>query len=265
VSAWRAAARAAALVALLAGCEGTLPPLRGQIQVGHDAYAIFVAGSPAAGDLYAVHADGGPVIPITYSTVGEMRPRLSPDGTRLAFLRGSAVGDTTPGSVWIMNLDTGSEHEIELPAHAGPPTRVGWAPAGGSIVIATEGAFYRAGVPPARSRAVLVGPAGRASADSALAVLLGDPIFARVVPCAEAGALCVVGDTGGPGLLARGARDAARWGGDSVAFLVGSSFEVRPLGPGHARRVSWSGVSGPVRELTAFGGQGGGRSGTDSS
>lgn len=256
----------AAFAALLVGCEGTLPPLRGQIQVGHDGYAIFVAGSPAAGDLYAVRSDGGPAIPITFSTIGEMRPRLSPDGTRLAFLRGRIVGDTTPGSVWVMNLQTGSEHEVELPVHAGPPTRVGWAPDGSSLVVGTAAVLYRAGVPPEGAAAAPVRPAERASADSALAVLLGDPIFARVVPCAGADALCVVGDTGAPGLLARGAHDAARWGGDSVAFLVGSGLEVRPLGPGHARRVSWSGVSGSARELTAFGGQGdSGRSGDDSS
>ncbi len=28
----------------LAACEGTLPPLRGQMEVGRDAYAVFVAG-----------------------------------------------------------------------------------------------------------------------------------------------------------------------------------------------------------------------------
>ncbi|MGN6391347.1 MAG: hypothetical protein ACTHM9_03725 [Gemmatimonadales bacterium] len=256
---------AAALVGLVAGCEGTLPPLRGQIRVGRDAYAIFVAGSAAGGDLYAVHSEGGPAIPITFSTVGEMRPRLSADGTRLAFLRGRAVGDTTPGSVWVMNLQTGSEHEVELPPRADPPTRVGWARDDGSLVVATESALYRAGVPPDGAPATPVAPAARASAESALAVLLGDTVFARVELCPEAEALCVQGDTGAPGLLASGARDAARWGGDSVAFLMGSVIEVRPLGPGHARRITWSGGPGAARELTAFGGQGGGGRGGDSS
>ncbi len=249
----------AGLAALLLGCSGTLPPLRGQIEVGRDAYAVFVAGAPAGGDLYAVRADGGQVIPISFSTVGEMRPALSPDGVRLAFLRGRAVADTTPGSVWVINLETGGEHEVELPRGAGVPARVGWTRDGNALVILAGPALYWAGVPPDGAPPRPVGPADRAGADSALAVLLGDPVFARAEPCAEAGALCVVGDTGAPDLLARGARDPARWGADSVAFLVGSSIEVRPLGPGRARRIDWSGVPGSARELTAFGGRGGGR------
>jgi hypothetical protein len=246
----------AGLASLLFGCGGTLPPLRGQIEVGRDGYAVFVAGAPAGGDLYAVRAEGGPVIPITFSTVGEMRPALSPDGVRLAFLRGRVVGDTTPGSVWVINLDTGGEHEVELPGGAGSPARVGWAADGRTLVIATGRGLYRAGLPPGGGPIEPVPSAGRARAESALAVLIGDPVFARVEPCAERGALCVVGDTGAPGLLAEGAHDPARWGADSVAFVVGSSIEVRPLGPGRARRITWSGAPGPARELTAFAGRG---------
>jgi hypothetical protein len=250
------AALAGALAAALLGCSGTLPPLRGQIEVGHDGYAVFVAGGgPGGGDLYAVRAEGGPVIPITFSTVGEMRPALSPDGVRLAFLRGRVVADSTPGSVWVMNLQTGDEREIELPPGAGVPRRVGWSRDGRSLVVAAGSALFRAGVPPQGAASVPVPAAARAEAESSLAVLLGDPVFARVTPCAEPGSLCVVGDTGGPGLLARSAHDAARWGSDSVAFLVGANLEVRPLGPGRPRRIAWSGVSGHARELTAFAGK----------
>jgi hypothetical protein len=185
-----------------------------------------------------------------------MRPALSPDGVRLAFLRGRLVGDTTPGSVWVMNLATGGEHEIGLPRGAGVPARVGWTRDGRWVVIAAGRARYRAGVPPDGEPARPVGADARAAADSALAVLLGDPVFARVVPCTTPDALCVAGDTGAPGLLARGARDAARWGSDSVAFFVAEGIEIRPLGAGRARRIEWSGVRGPARELTAFGGDG---------
>src|SRR5204863_9272463 len=67
-------------LALLA-CEGTLPPLRGQMEVGRDAYAVVVAGKGiAGGDLYAVRTEGGVAVPITFTNVGEMRPALSPDG-----------------------------------------------------------------------------------------------------------------------------------------------------------------------------------------
>ena len=43
---------------LLTSCEGTLPPLRGKVEVGRDPYVVFVGGSGMASDLYGVRADG---------------------------------------------------------------------------------------------------------------------------------------------------------------------------------------------------------------
>jgi hypothetical protein len=245
--------RAAVLAAGLAACSGSLPPLRGQMEVGRDDYAVFVAGGGAAGgDLYAVRAEGGPVVPITFSSVGEMRPALSPDGGMLAFLRGGSLRDSTPGSVWVMNLLSGGEREVKLPRGAGVPMQVGWSPDGRSLVVSAGAGLYSSVAPPARLDAGAVPAAGRAAAESALAVLLGRPAFARVVPCAEPEALCVAADTGRPGLLARGARDAARWGDDSVMFFVGDAVEIRPLGPGRARRLDWEGVPDRPRQMTVF-------------
>ena len=76
---------------------GTLPPLRGKIDVGRESYAIFVGGSGVGGDLYAVRADGGPAYQITYTTVAELRPALSPDGAQVAFFASSAC-PKMPGS-----------------------------------------------------------------------------------------------------------------------------------------------------------------------
>jgi len=240
------------LLGILA-CSGTLPPLRGQIEVGREAYAVVAAGSdPASSDLYAVRASGGPVIPITFSSVGETRPALSPDGRRLAFLRGRAVGDSTPGSVWVMDLLTGGEREVSLPRQAGVPRQVGWSPDGSRLTVATTEGVFRTGPPGEASRAVPASQPERAAADSSLAVLLGDPVFARAIPCAEPHSLCVVGDTGAPGLLAEHARAPARWGTDSVAFLVGNAIEVRPLGPGRARQIEWSGLPGRASGLAVF-------------
>jgi hypothetical protein len=250
------ARRATAALGALAGlaCSGTLPPLRGQIEVGRESYAIVAAGGDAAGgDLFAVRAAGGPVVPITFSTVGEMRPTLSPDGRLLAFLRGRAVGDSTPGTVWVMDLLTGGEREVRLPKQAATPSRLGWASDGATLAVAAGQGLYRARPADRRSRdAEPVPAAQRASAESALAVLLGDPVFARVVPCTEPDALCVATDTGPPGPLAEHARSATRWGRDSVAFLTGSVIEVRPLGPGLARKIEWSGVPGRAWELTGY-------------
>jgi hypothetical protein len=223
--------------------------------VGTDPFVLFVGGSSrAGGDLYAVSAEGGEAIPVTFSAVGEMRPALAPNGGAVAFLRGGTLRDSIPASVWVMNLLSGAEREIPLPRGAGTPTRVGWSGSGGELVIEAGGRLYRSPAPPAESEARLVPAAGREEAESALDVLLGRPVFARVVRCPDPGDLCVQADTGAPGLLARGAAGAARYGDDSVVILVGRELLVRPLGPGHARRIEWSGPPPAPREPTAFGG-----------
>ncbi|MGH7497698.1 MAG: TolB family protein, partial [Gemmatimonadales bacterium] len=206
------------LVAALAGCSA-LSPLHGKLEVGRDAYAVFVAGkSPAGGDLYAVRVEGGEVWPITFTNVGEMRPRLSPDGISIVFLRGRSLTDSTPSTIWVMNLLNGAERDLALPKGAGLPALAAWSDGGRFIVVATSSGLYRFGAPPASPDPRPVSASGRAAAESSLAVLLGNPVFARVVPCAEAGSLCIATDSGAPGLLAREARDALAWGTDSVAY-----------------------------------------------
>ncbi len=214
---------------------------------------VFVGGdAPGGGDLYALEPTGGRAIRITFSVVGEMRPALSPDGGQLAFLRAGALSDSTPASVWVLNLVSGAERRIPLPPRAGPPERVAWSADGRLLLVRSAAGLYGAPAPPQQSEArPLAGPE-RAAAESALAVLLGRPAFARVVPCAEAEDLCVLGDSGPPALLARGAREPARWGPDSVAYLLGDQLLVRPVGPGRARRVTWSGVPPRPRQLTVF-------------
>jgi hypothetical protein len=243
------------LALLLAGCGGSLPPLRGHIEVGTDPFVVFVGGtSRAGGDLYAVPGSGGAAIPVTFTAVGEMRPALAPNGGAVAFLRGGSLRDSTPASVWVMNLLSGAEREIPLPRGAGRPARVGWGAGGDELVIEAGGRLYRSPAPPGETEARPVPEAGRARAESALAVLVGRPAFARVVRCAERGDLCVQADTGAPGLLARSAAAAARYGDDSVLVLIGRDLLVRPVGPGHARRIEWSGLPPAPREPTAFGG-----------
>jgi len=254
VSGGRWGALLAAEIATAAGaCSGTLPPLRGQMEVGRDAYAVFVGGSGrAGGDLYAVRTEGGPAIQITYTSVGEMRPALSPDGGMVAFLRGTSLRDSTPGSVWVMNLLSGADRELELPKGAGAPAEVGWVKDGRALVVRAAGGLYRLNAPPAAPEARAVPPDQRAAAESSLAVLLGEPAFGRVVPCAEPGALCVAADTGTPGLLAPHARDALRWGPDSVAYFLADRVEIRPVGPGRARVLGWDNPPAGARQMTVF-------------
>jgi hypothetical protein len=240
---------------LLSGCEGTLPPLRGNAEVGRDAYAVFVGGSGISSDLYAVLGDGGPAIPLTYTPVAELGPALAPDGRFVAFLRGRSLRDSTPATVWILNLLSGADHELPLPRGTGAPRQVGWSTDGRSLVIRTTAGLLRLNAPPASANPRQVVPTEKAAAESSLNVLLGSPVFARVIPCPSAGELCVQGDTGAPGFLARGAQQAVRWGADSVGLLIGDRLEIRPLGRGRPRRLSWSHLPDRPREVTYFPGK----------
>lgn len=239
---------------LLLACGG-LSPLRGHAVVGRDAYLVFVAdGAGGQPDLFAVRADGGPVIPLTYTNVAEAAPALSPDGGTVAFLRGRSASDPHPGAVWVLNLLSGADRELALPRRSPPADRVGWS-ADGRFVYARAGRVtYRLVPPPGRSdgaRAVN-GPEWFA-AESSFAVVLGNPPFGRVVNCG--GELCVESRGGDTAPLAPGARAAVRWGGDSVAYLAGTELVVRPVGPGHARNVEWSGIPPHPREPTFFAGR----------
>jgi hypothetical protein len=240
---------AASLV--LAACERGFLPLGGRFEVGRDPMVIFVGGdAPAGGDLYALEADGGGAIPLTFSVVGELRPSLSPDGGQVAFLRGATLTDSMPASVWVLNLVNGAERQVRLPLQTGPPERLGWRD--GALVVGMRGGVYQVPAPPADGEARLLAGPARAAAESSLAILLGNPVFARVVPCDDPADLCVAGDSGAPTLLAEEAGDAARWGDDSVAYLSGGRLVVRPVGPGRARVVAWSGVPARPRQLTVF-------------
>jgi hypothetical protein len=225
------------------------------MEIGKDPYAVFVGGSGPNSDLYAVRPDGGNPIAITFTNVAELKPALSPDGGALAFLRGASLDDSTPATVWVMNLLSGSERELVLPKGAGRPERVGWEAEASAVIVDAGGGLYRINTPPADPDPRPVLASQRARAESSLAILLGDPVFARVVPCDAAGDLCVRGDSGAADLLARGARDPVRWGSDSVAFFVGDEVEIRPLGRGRPRRLGWSNPPEEPREMTFFEGK----------
>ncbi len=241
--------RVAIAVLALAACAG-LSPLRGRAIVGRDAYAIFVADGPGGqADLFAVRADGGSVFQVTFTSVVESAPALSPDGGTVAFLRGRTTRDSLPATLWILNLLSGAERELRLPAGA-LPDRVGWSADGKLLYVRAGSGRYVLHAPPGAAEARPLADAERAMADSSLSVLLGDPPFGRVVPCDDA--LCVQADSAAPTRFAEHAHDAVRWGPDSVGFFSGQDLIVRPLGPGRPRRVDWSAVPGRPREMTVF-------------
>jgi hypothetical protein len=245
----RSVSRTAAFL-LLAACEGGFLPLRSRIDVGQEPMIVFVAGPATAGDLYALASVGGKPIAITFSPVSEAQPALAPSGDAVAFLRSAALNDSTAASVWILNLATGAERKIDLPAGAGAPERVGWTADGRGLIVRAGGRLYRADAT-ADGASPVIG-AGRAAAESSLAVLLGEPVFAEVVSCTRPGDLCVRSADGRITPLARGATDPARWGSDSVAYLEGDRLVVRPVGPGRPRSVNWTGVPQRPRQLSVF-------------
>ena len=247
---------------LVLGC-GTVPPLRGKIDVGREPFAVFVGGSGMSGDLYAVRGDGGPVYPLTFTPVAELRPSLAPSGTDVAFLRGASLRDSTPASVWVMNLLNGAERELELPKNAGRPERIAWTEGGDTLLVQTSGAIYRAPAPPAKSDPEVVPPEARPAAESTLAVLLGDPVFARVIPCPQPEDLCVITRRGRSAILAQAASDPVRWGTDSVAFFTGELRQVRPLARGRPRLLHLSNAPARPRQPTFFEGTAGDRTPID--
>jgi hypothetical protein len=238
---------------LVSSCDPTLPPLRGQMEIGRDPYAVFVGGVGPNSDLYAVRPEGGLPVRITFTNVAELAPALSPDGRSLAFLRGASLSDSTPASVWVMNLLSGGERELVLPQGAGRPVDVGWESDGRSLIVSASKGLYRFNAPPAEPDPRPVPAAERVRAESTLAVLLGDPVFTRVVRCKETRRdLCVVRATGRPRLLAQAVRDPVRWGGDSVGFFVGDRLQVRPLGPGRGRILMMTKTPERPRGMTFF-------------
>jgi hypothetical protein len=221
--------------------------------VGRDTYAIFVADGPAgAGDLFGVRGDGGAVFQITFTPVREARPALSPDGSVVAFLRGRARGDSVAGIPWVMNLLTGAERRLELPADA-DAAGIGWSRDGRSLYVRSGRFGYELPAPPEADDARAVPPHESHRVDSALGVFVGRSRFARVLPCGPG--LCTITDSGTPVSIADTGRDPARWGPDSLGYFAGEELVVRPVGPGRARRVGWDRQPRRPRQLTAFAGR----------
>jgi hypothetical protein len=221
------------LLTLIAAC--TLPPLRGRVEIGTDPYAVVVADGSGGSDLFAIHGRTGEAIALTFSPVRELAPSLSPDGGAVVLLRESAGADGGVRTVWVMNLVSGAERELESKGTAGTPQRAAWARDGRALYVETDRGTWRYGMPPGTAPEPLEA-AHRAEADSAFLVLLGSPAFARAEPCEGEEGVCVVSGRGTE-RLAADATSPARWGTDSVAFVRAGQIHVWPLGGGAPRRV----------------------------
>jgi len=230
------------------GCRG-VSPLGERIPVGTGPFAVLVGEGPdGQTDLFALNASGGEVVRFTFTPGREAAAALHPAGVVVAFLRRDPrLGDSSAATLVALNLINSSEREALVPASIGVARRVGWSPDGARLYVLGDSGVAATVAPPARMVLTPVDTASAdwAPADSATAVLLGTPAFARLETCAKdcissaAMPWCVVARSGLKTELGR-VVSPFRWGADSVAYTEGSDLVVRPLGGGRARVVEWS-------------------------
>ncbi|HEU5217186.1 MAG TPA: hypothetical protein VFU23_00905 [Gemmatimonadales bacterium] len=237
------------IIGCLASCGVT--PLTNKLRIGEESYIIAVGeGNDGQTDLYAAPAGGGSFTRLTFSRPEEALPAISPDGARVAFLRAAGGVKGPPWSVVVLDLMNYSERVTPLPSDAGDPRRLGWTRDGARVIVSAREYFVTsaAPAPPALTR----WPAdSTALADSLTRQLLGDPPLGMVGEC-SGGGLCIVARTGEVTPLDSGARDAVRWGADSVGYFLPGGFEIRPLAGGSTRRPAWSGAPARLRQLSYY-------------
>ncbi len=242
-------ARAASAVTLLATASCGISPLSHRIHVGEDPFVVFVAtGVDGHTDLFAGPAGGGDIVQFTYTPLVESSPRVRAGGEVVAFLRGRDTSATAPRDVVLMNLVSSGETRIVLPTAAGGAKALAWSRDTVHIYVRTDRGLWQVAAPPGPPRPTPVPSADTASADSALAVWLGDPPFARAVSC-SGGGVCTIGPKGDTTALAPQGRDPIRWGADSVAWFENDNLQVRSLGPGVPHRVVWRDMPKQPRQL----------------
>jgi hypothetical protein len=227
----------------------SVTPLTNKIKVGEEPFVIGVGeGSDNLTDLYAALALGGNFYRVTFNRGEERLPRLSPEGTRVVFLRRNAAGD--PWSLVVLDLRNNREVSAPIPKAIGEPTATGWNAEGTLVVVRGLGSM----VSPAPPLALWLRGVSLDSvrwADSVTSELLGDPPSARIAACTEGS--CVI--SGSDTTRLEGAAGPIRWGADSLGYLGSSGWEIRPLAGGRVRRPEWKSAPARLREITYFSGR----------
>ncbi len=232
--------RSTGLLALVltAACGG-ISPISNRIELGEDPFVVMVGeGVDRRTDLFVGQPGGGRALQLTFTPVIEAAPRVTPDGSLVAFLRMRDTLPDTQRDIVVMSLVTGSERMFTLPPEAGKPVQLAWGDDAHTLYVSTISGAWEIpiGTPGAPSP---VAPSSSASADSALAAWVGRPRFARLITCASEG-ICVASPTGDTTMLTTTGRDPFAWGRDSLAWFEGDALIVRSLGPGTPRRVTWT-------------------------
>ena len=95
---------------------------------GANGRIAFDSDHDGASDVYTVEPDGSGIQRLTTAAAFEDDPNWSPDGARIAYIRGQEI--------WVMNADGSEQHRI---TRMKPDLRdPAWSPDGGSIMFATE-------------------------------------------------------------------------------------------------------------------------------
>ena len=84
---------------------------------------------PFTGDIYVVSSAGGSRHALTRAPEQEYQPALSPEGRRIAYIR----GDGEDAQVWLMNADGSGQHQ--LTRSSGEKARPLWSPGGRRLVF----------------------------------------------------------------------------------------------------------------------------------
>lgn len=228
----------------LTGCN--LSPLMNRIEIGEDPIIVVVGeGKDGRTDLFAVNAGGGTLSQLTFTNQVERGPQLTGGGAVLAFLRMRDTLPTTPRTIIMMNLVSGTERAFTLPEEAGQPEQLGWNDDGTTLYVATDRGRWAITAPP-QDPEVRAISSEDAAADTALTLWLGRPRFTRGITCGAG--ICAVTARGDTMTLTPDGRDPFRWGTDSLAWFEGEYLTVRSLGPGVTRRVEWSRAPAAVRD-----------------
>lgn len=234
---------------LAAACGVT--PLTNKIDVGTDAFVIGV-GEAADGmtDLFAASAAGGAVSRVTFNRRQEQVPRLSGSGTLVVFLGSSPVETAEPEpEIVMLDLRSMEERGVRLPREAGRPMAVAWLPGDSAIAVRTGDAIWSHPRTSGSRGFLRLAGADSARADSALAVLLGDPPRAMVVECEGGSGVCARTASGETSTLDSAATSPLRWGADSIAYSRSGTVTVRPLAGGRPRTPPWTAAPNGFRDL----------------
>ncbi|MDX6639706.1 MAG: hypothetical protein QOF12_717 [Solirubrobacteraceae bacterium] len=94
----------------------------------------YVARTPRGDAIFSVGAGGGKSVRLTHARADDSDPSWSPDGTRIAFVRG--------GAIWVMAGNGRRAHRVVAVA-AGPAAAPSWSPDGRRLAFSAGRAGHR--------------------------------------------------------------------------------------------------------------------------